>query len=332
MGEPGIGKSRLVQKLKEQLAHAGVTCIEFHCSPYHQNSALYPIIEHLQRLLQFEREDSPATKLEKLQHALSRYHFLQADTVPLLAALLSLPHPESYPPLTVSPQKQQERTQAALVAWLLEETAQQPVCTTWEDVHWTDPSTLDVLHLMIDQVPTVHLYVLLTFRPEVTPPWGHRSHLSQLTLSRLGRAQVESMVEQVTGGNTLPLRGCRGASRSAPTDSPYNLQQGLDASQATGAEGDLTRFLAALAEMHGKVGQVAEGLHLLDEATAMMRKNENRSHEAELYRLRGELALQQWKGESQKLKVSNPQPLSSKRKWKRSMFFEGYRGRAHALL
>ena len=203
-GEPGIGKSRLVQELKEQLAHEGVTRIEFRCSPYHQNSALYPIIEHLQRMLEFAREDAPAAKLEKLQHTLSHYRFPQADTVPLLAALLSLPHPESFPPITVSPQKQKEKTQAALVAWLLEEAEQKTVYNTWEDMHWADPSTLEVLNLIVDQAPTASLYVLLTFRPEFTPPWGNRSHLSQITLSRLGRSQVEAMVECVTGGKALP--------------------------------------------------------------------------------------------------------------------------------
>jgi class 3 adenylate cyclase/tetratricopeptide (TPR) repeat protein len=203
-GEPGIGKSRLVQELKEQLAHEGVTRIEFRCSPYHQNSALYPLIDHLQRLLQFAREDSPAVKLEKLQDTLSHYRFPQADTVPLLAMLLSLPHPEGYPSITVSPQKQKEKTQAALVAWLVEEAEQKTVYTTWEDVHWADPSTLEVLTLVVDQAPTACLYVLLTFRPEFMPPWGNRSHLSQITLSRLGRSQVEAMVERVTGGKSLP--------------------------------------------------------------------------------------------------------------------------------
>ena len=203
-GEPGIGKSRLLQEFKDQRAHEGVTRLEFRCSPYHQNSALYPIIDHLQRLLQFARADSPATKLEKLQHTLSHYRFPQADTVPLLAALLSLPHPEGYPPLTVSPQKQKEKTQAALVTWLVEEAVQNTVYTTWEDVHWADPSTLEVLTLIVDQAPTASLYVLLTFRPEFMPPWGNRSHLSQLTLSRLGRPQVEAMVERVTGGKALP--------------------------------------------------------------------------------------------------------------------------------
>jgi predicted ATPase len=203
-GEPGIGKSRLVRELKEQVNADGATRLEFRCSPYHQNSAFYPIIDHLQRLLQFTREDSPATKLEKLQPTLSHYRFPQADTLPLLAALLSLPHPEGYPPITVSPQKQKEKTQAALVAWLMEEAEQQSVYNTWEDIHWADPSTLEVLNLVIDQVPTTRLYVLLTFRPEFLPSWGSRSYLSQLTLSRLGREHVEAMVERGTGGKALP--------------------------------------------------------------------------------------------------------------------------------
>src|SRR5712692_4392435 len=204
-GEPGIGKSRLVQTLKEQASIEGTTRIEFRCSPYHQNSALYPLIDHLQRLLQFAREDVPATKLEKLQHMLSHYHFPQADTVPLWAALLSLPHPEGAPPIMLSPQKQKQKTQEALVAWIVEEADKAPVYCAWEDLHWADPSTLEVLTLFLDQVPTARLLAVLTFRPDFTPPWGPRSYLSHLTLSRLGRPQVEAMVGKVTGGKTLPL-------------------------------------------------------------------------------------------------------------------------------
>jgi len=206
-GEPGIGKSRLVQELKERLAPEGATHIEFRCSSYHQNSALYPIIDYLQRRLQFTRDDPPETKLKKLEDArvgAVREPPLPPDTIPLLAALLSLPHPESYPPITVSPQKQKEKTHAALVAWLVEEAERQPVYNTWEDLHWADPSTLEVLTLVLDQVPTTRLLALLTFRPEFMPPWGNRSHLSQLTLSRLGRPHVETMVEQVTRGKALP--------------------------------------------------------------------------------------------------------------------------------
>jgi class 3 adenylate cyclase/tetratricopeptide (TPR) repeat protein len=203
-GEPGIGKSRLVQELKEQVTKEGATRIEFRCSPYHQNSVLYPIIDHLQRLLQFTREDSPATKLEKLQHTLSHYRFPQADTLPLLASLLSLPQPEGAPPITLSPQKQKQKTQEALVAWIVEEAEKAAVYCAWEDLHWADPSMLEVLTLLLDQVPTARLLALLTFRPEFMPPWGNRSHLSQLTLSRLGHNQVEAMVERITGGKALP--------------------------------------------------------------------------------------------------------------------------------
>ena len=203
-GEPGIGKSRLVQELKEQLGDEEAARIEFRCSPYHRSSALYPVIAHLQRFLQFAREDSPAVKLEKLQHTLSRYRFPQVDTPSLLAAVLSLPHPAGYPLLTLSPQQQKEKTQAALVAWLVEEAEQAAVFCVWEDLHWADPSTLEVLTLLLDQVPTTQLLVVLTFRPEFPPPWGNRSHLSHLTLSRLGRAQVKMMVTRVTGEKSLP--------------------------------------------------------------------------------------------------------------------------------
>jgi class 3 adenylate cyclase/predicted ATPase len=203
-GEPGIGKSRLVQTLKEQVMAEGVFRIEFRCSPYHQNSAFYPIIEHLQRLLQFQREDTPQTRLTKLQQALAAYRFPQTDTLPLLAALLSLPHPESMPSLALSLQKQKQRTQEALVAWVVEEAERQAVYCAWEDLHWADPSSLEVLTLLLEQVPTTRLLAVLTCRPDFTPPWRPRSHFSQLMLSRLGRPQVETMVEKVTGGKALP--------------------------------------------------------------------------------------------------------------------------------
>jgi class 3 adenylate cyclase len=148
-GEPGIGKSRLIQVLKEQVSAEGATRIACHCSPYHQNSALYPIIEHLQRFLHFHREESPAAKLDKLQQALARYRFPQADTASLLAALLSLPQPAAAPPLSLSPQKQKQKTQDALVAWLVEEAEKAAVYCAWEDLHWADPSTLELLTLLM---------------------------------------------------------------------------------------------------------------------------------------------------------------------------------------
>jgi len=204
-GEPGIGKSRLVQVVKEQVEHEGALRLEFHCSPYHQNSAWYPVIEHVQRVLQWRRDETPSTKLEKLQQTLARYRFPQADTVPLFAALLSLPHLDGYLPLNLSSQRQKQKTQEALVAWLLEEAERQAIYCPWEDIHWADPSTLELLSLLIDQAPTARLYLLLTFRPEFTPPWGTRSHISQLTLSRLGRSQVAQMIEKVARDKALAV-------------------------------------------------------------------------------------------------------------------------------
>ncbi|MBI3801363.1 MAG: AAA family ATPase [Deltaproteobacteria bacterium] len=203
-GEPGIGKSRLVEALKETVEHEGARCLELRCSPYAQNSALSPVIEHVQRLLQFSPTDGPKTKLEKLHQALSRYRFPQADTFPLLTAMLSLPLPDDVLPFALSPQKQKEKTQEVLVAWLCEEARQQAVTYAWEDLHWADPSTLELLTLFLNQVPTTRLLAVLTYRPEFTPPWGSHSYLSQLTLSRLGQNQVEVMVEKVTGGKALP--------------------------------------------------------------------------------------------------------------------------------
>src|SRR5262249_55186537 len=142
--------------------------------------------------------------LSKLQQTLTEYRFPQADTLPLLAALLSLPHPEGVLPLTLSPQKQKQKTQEALVAWLVEEAEQTAVFCAWEDLHWADPSTLEVLTLFLDQVPTARLLALLTFRPDFLPPWRPRSHITQLTLARLGRPQVGAMVETITGGKPLP--------------------------------------------------------------------------------------------------------------------------------
>jgi class 3 adenylate cyclase len=196
-GEAGIGKSRLVQEMKERISAEGTTRIEFRCSSYHQNSAFYPILTHLQRLLQFTADDSPQTKLAKLQQALTHYRFPQTETLPLLVALLSLPQPDGVQPLTWSPQKQKEKTQEALVAWLMEEAARQVVYLVWEDLHWIDPSSLEVLTLILQQVPTSRALVVLTYRPDFTPPWRPRAHSMQLTLSRLGQQHVTAMVNQV---------------------------------------------------------------------------------------------------------------------------------------
>src|SRR5215831_2794409 len=203
-GEPGIGKSRLVQVVKECVEGEPHVRWECRCSPYAQHSALYPVIDLMQRALHLQRDDAPEAKLGKLEGTLAHYHVSLPEVVPLFASLLSLPLPECYPPLTLTPQRQKQKTLEAVLTVLLTLAEQQPVLFIMEDLHWVDPSTLELLSLVVDQGPTARIFTLLTCRPEFRLPWSARSHLTQLTLSRLPRTQVEVMVERMTGGKVLP--------------------------------------------------------------------------------------------------------------------------------
>ena len=203
-GEAGIGKSRLVEVLRERLGREPALWLTFRCSPYHTNSALYPVITHLQRALHFQRDEPAAARIDRLESALQATRLPLEEAVPLMAALLSVPLAARYPPLEWSPQKHKQKTQEALVAWLVAEAERQPVLAVWEDLHWADPSTLELLGLVLDQTPTASLCTLLTCRPEFSPPWTLRSYLTQLTLTRLTRPQVEEMVQRITGGKALP--------------------------------------------------------------------------------------------------------------------------------
>ena len=205
-GEAGIGKSRLVQVLMDQVAaepRAWLTPCQ--CSPYHQHTALYPLIELLERVtLRFDREESPPQKLRKLEGFLVQYGLPLAETVPLLAALLSLPLPADYAPVTVSPEQHKQQTLHVLVTILLRIAAQQPVLFVMEDLHWVDPSTLELLSLLVDQGPTARILTLFTCRPDFSPPWTGRAHLTQVTVNRLPRRQAVEVIRQVAHGKVLP--------------------------------------------------------------------------------------------------------------------------------
>ena len=205
-GEAGIGKSRLVQVLKEQVAtepQAWLTPCQ--CSPYYQNTALYPLIDLLERVvLRFDREESPQQKLSKLEGHLVQYGFPLAEAVPLYASLLSIPLTADYAPLPMSPEQQKQKTLQALLTTLLRIAAQQPVLFVMEDLHWVDPSTLEFLSLLVDQGPTARVLALFTFRPDFSPPWTGRSHLTQVTLPRLPRRQAAEMAGRVAHSKTLP--------------------------------------------------------------------------------------------------------------------------------
>jgi class 3 adenylate cyclase/energy-coupling factor transporter ATP-binding protein EcfA2 len=204
-GDAGIGKSRLVHMLKDYVAHEPHVRWECRSTEYSQNSALFPLVDLFQRLLRFQAEETAEEKLSKLAQALRQYRLPVEASVPLFASLLSLPIPEDhYPPLNLSPQRQRQKTLEALVAVLLEQTKQQPVLFIVEDLHWTDPSTLELLNLVIDQTPTASLLVLLTCRPHFQPAWHHRSYLTEITVHRLSHAQGEQFVTGMTEGKTFP--------------------------------------------------------------------------------------------------------------------------------
>jgi hypothetical protein len=187
-GEPGIGKSRLVQVLKEQVADDVPTLLECRCSPYHTNSALFPIIDLLQRALQWASDDTSAEKLRKLETALTQLSLARTETVPLFASLLGQPLPaDRYPPLTLAPQRQKQKTLEAFVAMVLELAARQPVVFIVEDLHWIDPSTLELLSGLVDQIPTASVLTLMTFRPTFEPSWSRRTYVTSMTLPPLSR-------------------------------------------------------------------------------------------------------------------------------------------------
>jgi class 3 adenylate cyclase/predicted ATPase len=204
-GEAGIGKSRLAAALGERVVQEGHLWRTIRCSPYHTNSALYPIITRLKRLLQGADEEPTTAKMERLERLLRPTGLPLEHVVPLIAALLSVPLPEErYTPLRLSPQQQKQQTLEVLVSWLLAEAAQQPVLSVWEDLHGADPSTLELFDLLLRQVPTARMLVVATCRRPFHPPWGLRSYHTQLMLSRLGPPQIEQMVAHVTAGKALP--------------------------------------------------------------------------------------------------------------------------------
>jgi class 3 adenylate cyclase len=203
-GEPGIGKSRIAETVVERVSAEPHTRLRYFCSPHHQDSALYPSITQLERAAGFRREDTAEQRLDKLVAVLAQGTNDLSEAVPLLAELLSIPIGDRYPPLKLTPQKRKDKTLHCQLAQVEGLAARQPVLMVWEDVHWSDPTTRESLDLLIDRVATLRVLVILTFRPEFTPPWIGRPHVTMLTLNRLPRRHGAEMIAHVTGGKVLP--------------------------------------------------------------------------------------------------------------------------------
>ena len=206
VGEPGIGKSRIAQTLLEQLGKEPHTRLRYFCSPHHQHSALYPSITQLEQAAGFRREDTAETRLDKLVAVLALANKDLSEAVPLLADLLSIPTGDRYPPLNLTPQKRKAKTLQVQVAQVEGLAARQPLLMLWEDIHWSDPTTLESLDLLIDRAATLRVLMILTFRPEFTPPWVGRPHVTLLSLNRLPPRHRAEMIAHVTGGKTLPKK------------------------------------------------------------------------------------------------------------------------------
>jgi class 3 adenylate cyclase/tetratricopeptide (TPR) repeat protein len=201
-GEAGIGKTRLVQVVKDHVASMPHIRWECRCSPYYRNSAFYPVIELMQQLCRFHREDSVNEKRRKLERALALY-ITTPDALPLLASLLSLPADTASPP-RVTPEQYKQRILEVIRELLLAHATQHPVLLVIEDVHYADPSTCELLEYLLEPIASASVLMVLAFRSTFQPPWTLRAHMTALTLNRLSRVQVESMIARITRGKALP--------------------------------------------------------------------------------------------------------------------------------
>ena len=217
-GEPGIGKSRLTVALEERLGHEPHTRLRHFCSPQHGDSALYPVVVQLERAAGFARHDPPQARLDKLEALLGKQPGDESD-VQLLAELLSIPTGDRWPPLDWSPQRQKEKTFEALLRQLEMLSRHQPVLAVYEDVHWIDPSSRELLDLTVERVAQLPVLLVITFRPEFHRPWTGLAHVSTLSLSRLGRR--EGGGARGAGGERQPAaRGHNGGNRRADRRHP----------------------------------------------------------------------------------------------------------------
>jgi class 3 adenylate cyclase len=203
-GEPGIGKSRLVREVRARLESEPHVRLLYQCSPHHTTSPLHPLIEQLERAAGLAAGDRAEAKLDKLAALLARGTDRLDQAVPLIAALLGVPTEGRWPALDLTPQRQKQLTLAALVEQLEGLAAAQPVLLAYEDAHWSDPTTQELLGLTIERVARLPVLLLITFRPEFGPPWPAQPHLSALALSRLGRREGAALVERVVKDKPLP--------------------------------------------------------------------------------------------------------------------------------
>jgi DNA-binding winged helix-turn-helix (wHTH) protein/predicted ATPase len=202
-GEAGIGKSRLAAALSEAIASEPHTRLRYFCSPQHIDSAFYPIIRHVERAAGFIRDDAPQIKVDKLD-ALFALVSISKQDAPIFAELLSVPNDGRYPTVDLTPQQKRQRTMDALTAQMEALSRRKPLLIIFEDGHWSDPTSLEVLSLAVDRLKSLRILLLVTFRPEFAAPWVGRPYVSSLTINRLTERQADAMIDHVVGDKSLP--------------------------------------------------------------------------------------------------------------------------------
>jgi class 3 adenylate cyclase/predicted ATPase len=202
-GEAGIGKSRLTAALLERLAPEPHTRLRYFCSPQHTDSAFYPIIGQIERAAGFTHDDTPQSRLDRLDAMLARSSTSIRDAA-LFAEMLSLPNDGRYPALEMDPPQRRQRTLEALSLQMEALSRFSPVLMIFEDAHWTDPTSLEAFGRAVDRIRTLRVLLIVTFRPEFEPPWIGRPHVTPLTINRLAQRDIDAMIDRVVGDKLLP--------------------------------------------------------------------------------------------------------------------------------
>jgi class 3 adenylate cyclase len=258
-GEPGIGKSRLTAALSQRIETEPHTRLRYFCSPHDQESALYPFIGQLERAAGFARDDTTATKLDKLEALLG--DGAEPGDISLIAEMLSLSGGERFPPLDLSPQKKKERTLAALLRQLQALARRQPVLMIFEDLHWIDPTSREVLDLTVEKITGLPVLLVATYRPEFQPPWVGQSQVTVIALNRLGRnegADARASARRQSRGIAAGCcrRDCRAHRRGA------TLCRGIDQGGGRGRRRSRLRVdigRAAFARSAGHLARLTAG-------------------------------------------------------------------------
>jgi class 3 adenylate cyclase len=251
-GEAGVGKSRLTAALLERVATEPHTRLRYFCSPQHTDSALYPIIGQMERAAGFTHDDTPRARLDKLDTLLAQTSTTPEDGA-LLAEMLSLTSDGRYPALALSPQQRRQRTLEAFTAQMRALSRQNPVLMIFEDVHWTDPTSLEAFGRAVDQLRALSVLLIVTFRPDFEPPWIGRPHVTALTVNRLAQRDIEAMIDHVVGsaprargagkfarfadGAARPARSRQGGGADRVSDWPRILARPAGCSCAQAREG-----------------------------------------------------------------------------------------------